>query len=120
TISKEPLAPAFRQNDSNWGDIVSWSVWLLMAAEEKGITQANVDEKLKSEDPDVQRMLGATEELGKMLGLDNKWGHNIIKSVGKSRDVFERNVGEGTMHGLPRGHIELWNAGGMFYSPPFR
>ncbi len=92
TISKEPLAPAFRQNDSNWGDIVSWSVWLLMAAEEKGITQANVDEKLKSEDPDVQRMLGATEELGKMLGLDNKWGYNIIKLVGNYEEVMPLDI----------------------------
>jgi general L-amino acid transport system substrate-binding protein len=120
TISKEPLAPAFRQNDSNWGDIVSWSVWLLMAAEEKGITQANVDEKLKSEDPDVQRMLGATEELGKMLGLDNKWGYNIIKSVGNYGEVFERNLGEGTKLGLTRGPNALWNAGGLIYSPPIR
>ena len=74
TISKEPLAPAVRQNDSNWRDIVSWSVWTLMAAEEKGITQANVEEKLKSEDPEVQRMLGITDELGTMLGLDKASG----------------------------------------------
>ena len=116
----EPLAPAFRQNDSNWGDIVSWSVWLLMAAEEKGITQANVDEKLKSEDPDVQRMLGVTEELGKMLGLDNKWGYNIIKSVGNYGEIFERNVGEGTKLGLTRGPNALWNKGGLIFSPPIR
>ena len=120
TISKEPLAPAFRQNDSAWGDVVSWSVWLLMAAEEKGITQANVDEKLKSEDPDVQRILGTTEELGKMLGLDNKWGYNIIKSVGNYGEVFERNLGEGTKLGLTRGPNALWNAGGLIYSPPIR
>ena len=91
-----------------------------MAAEEKGITQANVDEKLKSEDPDVQRILGTTEELGKMLGLDNKWGYNIIKSVGNYGEIFERNVGEGTKLGLTRGPNALWNKGGLIFSPPIR
>lgn len=120
TISKEPLAPAVRQNDSNWRDIVSWSVWMLMAAEEKGITQANVDEKLKSDDPEIQRMLGASEELGKMLGIDNKWGYNVIKSVGNYGEVFERNIGEKTRLGLTRGPNAQWNAGGLVYAPPFR
>ncbi len=120
TISKEPLAPAVRQNDSAWRDIVSWSVWMLMAAEEKGITQANVDEKLKSEDPEIQRMLGVTDELGPMLGLDKKWGYNIIKSVGNYGEVFERNMGEGTRLGMTRGPNTQWNAGGLLYAPPIR
>lgn len=120
TISKEPLAPAVRQNDSNWRDIMSWSVWLMMAAEEKGITQANVDEMLKSEDPEIQRMLGLGDELGKMLGLDAKWGYNIVKSVGNYGEVFERNIGEKTRLGLTRGPNAQWNAGGLVYAPPFR
>lgn len=120
TISKEPLAPAVRQNDSNWRDIVSWSVWLVMAAEEKGITQANVDEMLKSQDPDIQRMLGVTDELGAMLGLDNKWGYNVIKAVGNYGEIFERNLGEKTRLGLTRGPNAQWNAGGLVYAPPFR
>jgi general L-amino acid transport system substrate-binding protein len=120
TISKEPLAPAVRQNDSAWRDIVSWSVWMLMAAEEKGITQANVDEKLKSEDPEIQRMLGVTDELGPMLGLDKTWGYNIIKAVGNYGEVFERNMGQGTRLGMTRGPNTQWNAGGLLYAPPIR
>lgn len=120
TISKEPLAPAVRQNDSNWRDIVSWSVWLLMAAEEKGITQANVDEKLKSDDPEIQRMLGATDGLGTMLKLDDKWGYNVIKAVGNYSEVFERNLGQETRLGMTRGPNTLWSTGGLLYAPPFR
>jgi general L-amino acid transport system substrate-binding protein len=120
TISKEPLAPAVRQNDSNWRDIVSWSVWTMMAAEEKGITQANVEEKLKSEDPEVQRMLGITDELGTMLGLDKAFGYNIIKNVGNYAEVFDRNLGVQTALGLSRGPNAQWNNGGLLYAPPFR
>ncbi|WP_429811592.1 amino acid ABC transporter substrate-binding protein [Ensifer sp. B1-9] len=120
TISKEPLAPAVRQNDSNWRDIVSWSAWMLMAAEERGITQANVDEMTKSEDPEIQRMLGVNEELGKMLNLDNKWGYNIIKGVGNYGEVFERNLGTKTALGLTRGPNTRWSEGGLLYAPPFR
>ncbi|MGO4835740.1 amino acid ABC transporter substrate-binding protein, partial [Rhizobiaceae sp. 2RAB30] len=120
TISKEPLAPAVRQNDSNWRDIVSWSAWMMMAAEEKGITQANVDEMLKSQDPEIQRMLGATDELGLMLGLDKAWGYNIIKNVGNYAEVFDRNLGEKTALGLSRGPNAQWSNGGLLYAPPFR
>lgn len=120
TISKEPLAPAVRQNDSNWRDIVSWSAWMLMAAEEKGITQANVDEKLKSDDAEVQRMLGVTDDLGPMLKLDKAWGYNVIKAVGNYGEVFERNLGEKTKLGMTRGPNTQWNQGGLLYAPPFR
>lgn len=120
TISKEPLAPAVRQNDSNWRDIVSWSAWMMMAAEEKGITQANVDEELKSEDPEIQRMLGGADGLGPMLGLDKNWGYNVIKHVGNYAEVFDRNLGEKTALGLSRGPNSLWNTGGLLYPPPFR
>lgn len=120
TISKEPLAPAVRQNDSNWRDIVSWSAWTMMAAEEKGITQANVDEMLKSQDPEIQRMLGVTDELGPMLGLDKAWGYNIIKNVGNYAEAFDRNLGEKTALGLSRGPNAQWSNGGLLYAPPFR
>jgi len=120
TISKEPLAPTIRQNDSNWRDIVNWSVYALIAAEEKGITQGNVEDHLKSEDPEVQRMLGVNGDFGKMLGLDNKWAYNIIKSVGNYAEVFDRNLGPKTRLGLSRGPNELWTKGGLLYAPPFR
>jgi general L-amino acid transport system substrate-binding protein len=109
-----------RANDSNWRDIVSWSVYALFAAEEYGITQANLDEKAKSADPEIQRMMGVTGDFGKMLGLDNKWAYNVIKSVGNYGEMFERNLGEKTALGLTRGPNKLWTQGGMIYSPPFR
>jgi general L-amino acid transport system substrate-binding protein len=120
TISKEPLAPAIRQNDPNWRDIVNWTVYALIAAEEKGITQANVESQLKSEDPEIQRMLGANGDFGKMLNLDNKWAFNIIKSLGNYGEVFDRNLGPKTRLGLTRGPNKLWTEGGLLYSPPFR
>jgi len=120
TISKEPLAPTIRQNDPNWRDILNWSVYALIGAEEKGVTQANVDEFLKSEDPEVQRMLGVNGDFGKMLGLDNKWAYNIVKSVGNYAEVFDRNLGPKTRLGLSRGPNELWTKGGLLYAPPFR
>ena len=120
TISKEPLAPAIRQNDPNWRDIVNWTVYALIAAEEKGITQANVESHLKSEDPEIQRMLGANGDFGKMLNLDNKWAFNIIKSLGNYAEVFDRNLGPKTRLGLTRGPNKLWTEGGLLYSPPFR
>ena len=120
TISKEPLAPAIRQNDPNWRDIVNWTVYALIAAEEKGITQANVDSHLKSEDPEIQRILGTNGDFGKMLNLDNKWAFNIIKSLGNYAEVFDRNLGPKTRLGLTRGPNKLWTEGGLLYSPPFR
>jgi general L-amino acid transport system substrate-binding protein len=120
TISKEPLAPTIRQNDSNWRDIVSWSVYALIGAEEKGIKQDNVDSLVKSEDPEIQRMLGTSGDFGKMLGLDNKWAYNIIKTVGNYGEVFDRNLGPNTRLGLTRGPNKLWTEGGLMYAPPFR
>lgn len=120
TISKEPLAPVVRQNDSNWRDIVSWTVNALIAAEEYGITKGNVDEQLKSKDPEIQRLLGVNGDLGKMLSLDNKWAYNAIKQLGNYGELFERHLGEKTPLGLTRGPNQLWNKGGLIYSPPFR
>ncbi|MCA0417796.1 MAG: amino acid ABC transporter substrate-binding protein, partial [Proteobacteria bacterium] len=109
TISKEPLAPVVRQNDSNWRDIVSWTVNALIAAEEYGITKGNIDEQLKSKDPETQRLLGVNGDLGKMLNLDNKWAYNAIKQLGNYGELFERHLGEKTPLGLTRGPNQLWN-----------
>ncbi len=119
-ISQEPLAPAMRQNDSNWRDIVSWTIYALVTAEEKGIKQDNVDAFAASHDPEVQRLLGITGGFGKMLGLDNKWAYNVIKAIGNYGEIFDRNVGRSSPLGLKRGANKLWTEGGLIYSPPFR
>jgi general L-amino acid transport system substrate-binding protein len=107
-ISKEPLAPAVRQGDDQFYDIMRWSVYALLQAEEKGITSKNVDDMLKSEDPDIKRFLGVTPGNGKALGLDEKWAYNIIKTVGNYGEIFERNVGKGSPLKLERGLNDLW------------
>jgi general L-amino acid transport system substrate-binding protein len=119
-ISKEPLAPCVRQGDEQWFDIVKWSVYALINAEELGITSKNVDDMLKSEDPDVQRFLGVVPGNGKALGLDEKWAYNIIKQVGNYGEIFERNVGKNTALRLERGLNALWTKGGLMYAPPFK
>jgi general L-amino acid transport system substrate-binding protein len=119
-ISKEPLAPAVRHGDDQWYDIVNWSVNAMIEAEEQGITSKNVDEMLKSTDPNIQRLLGVTPGMGKALGLDEKWAYNIIKQVGNYGEIFERNVGKNTALKLERGLNALWIYGGLMYSPPFR
>jgi general L-amino acid transport system substrate-binding protein len=119
-ISKEPLAPAVRHGDNQWKDIVTYSVYAMINAEELGITQKNVDAMLRSENPKVQRFLGVTEGNGKALGLDEKFAYNIIKQVGNYGEVFERNVGVKTPLGLARGLNALWTDGGLMYSPPFK
>jgi general L-amino acid transport system substrate-binding protein len=120
TISKEPLAPAVRQGDDEWSDIVRWVVYALIAAEEKGITAQNVDEKANSEDPEVKRMLGATPGMGKALGLDEKWAYNAVKAVGNYGQIFERNVGTQSPLKLDRGLNALWTHEGLMYAIPIR
>jgi general L-amino acid transport system substrate-binding protein len=119
-ISKEPLAPAVRHGDDQWKDIVNYSVLAMIAAEEMGITSKNVDEMLKSTNPEVQRFLGVVPGNGKALGLDEKWAYNIVKLVGNYGEVFERNVGSKTPLALERGLNALWTKGGLMYSPPFK
>jgi len=119
-ISKEPLAPAVRHGDDQFRDIVDFAVLAMINAEEMGITSKNLDEKMKSKDPMVQRFLGVIEGNGKSLGLDEKWAYNIIKQVGNYGEVFERNVGVNTTLGLERGLNALWTNGGLMYSPPFK
>lgn len=119
-ISKEPLAPAIRQGDDQWADVVRWVVYALIEAEEKGITAKNLDEMLKSEDPEVKRLLGATPGMGKALGLDEKWAYNGIKSVGNYGEIFDRNVGKDSPLKLERGLNALWKQGGLMYAMPIR
>ena len=119
-ISKEPLGPATRQGDDQWSDIVTWVLNATITAEEKGITQANVDKMKSSKDPEVLRLLGVEGSQGKELGLSNDWAYNIIKSVGNYGEIFERNIGTKTPIGLSRGQNALWTNGGLLYSPPFR
>ncbi len=119
-ISKEPLAPAVRQGDDQFKDIIDFSVLAMIDAEELGITSKNVDEMLKSKNPAIQRFLGVSPGNGKALGLDEKWAYNIIKQVGNYGEVFERNVGINTKLGIKRGLNALWTNGGLMYSPPFK
>ncbi|MGD9045050.1 MAG: amino acid ABC transporter substrate-binding protein [Desulfobacterales bacterium] len=119
-ISKEPLAPVVRHGDDQWFDIVNWTVQALLQAEEFGITSANVDEMLKSENPAIQRFLGVTPGMGKALGLDEKWAYNAIKQVGNYGEIYERNVGPNTPLALKRGLNALWTEGGIMYPAAFR
>jgi general L-amino acid transport system substrate-binding protein len=115
-ISKEPLAPVVRHGDDQWDDIVRWAVYALIEAEEKGITQKNVDDKLKSDDPNVKRMLGVTPGMGKALGLDEKWAYNEIKLVGNYGEIFDRTLGKDTELKFERGLNNLWTQGGLMYA----
>ena len=120
-ISKEPLGPMVRRGDDEWFAIVKWVIYGLLEAEEYGVTQANVDElKASSADPVVQRLLGATDDTGKLLGLDKEWMARAIKATGNYGEMFERNVGPKSALGLPRGVNKLWNQGGLMYAYPIR
>lgn len=120
-ISKEPLAPVVRHGDDQWLDIVTWTVNGLIAAEEKGITRENAAKlAAESQDPEVQRMLGTSEDLGSQLGLDKEWLLRAITAVGNYGEIFDRNLGPGTPLDLERGQNSLWTEGGLLYSPPFR
>jgi general L-amino acid transport system substrate-binding protein len=116
---KDPMGPVIRQGDAQWRDIVNWSVYALMAAEEFGITSKNVDEMKKSTNADISRLLGTTDDLGKTLGLDKEWAYRIIKQVGNYGEVFERNLGKGSPLKLERGLNKQWKDGGLIYAPPF-
>lgn len=119
-ISKEPLGPFVRQGDDQWLNVVKWTLQALINAEELGLTSANVDEELKSTNPNVQRLLGVTPGAGKNLGLDEKWAYNIIKQVGNYGESFERNVGQGSPLKINRGLNAQWNEGGLLYGLPVR
>jgi general L-amino acid transport system substrate-binding protein len=121
-ISKEPLGPLVRHGDSEWGDIVRWTLNALISAEEFGVTSANVAELAsgRTDSPEVNRLLGTEGNLGEMIGLDADWAVRVISAVGNYGEVFEKNIGEKTPIGLARGLNALWTDGGILYTPPFR
>ena len=119
-ISKEPLGPMVRRGDDEWLAISKWVLYGLIEAEEYGITQANVESMKKSTDPQVGRMLGSTEDLGKHLGLDKEWLARAITATGNYGEIFERNLGPKTAIGLPRGLNNQWNKDGLMYAMPIR
>ena len=119
-ISKEPLASSVRKGDSQWGTIVRWVHYAMVDAEENGVNTKNVDEMLKSPNPEVRRMLGVEGKFGEGLGISNDWVVNIIRQVGNYGEVFDRNVGAGSPLKLPRGLNNLWSKGGLQYAPPIR
>jgi len=119
-ISKEPLGPLVRQGDQEWEDVVRWTHFVMVNAEEAGITSRNVDEMLTSKSKEVKRILGVEGYIGPMLGLGMKFGYNIIKHVGNYGESYERNVGPNTPLALERGLNKLWKDGGVMYVPPIR
>ena len=120
-ISKEPLGPMVRRGDDEWFAIVKWTIYGLLEAEEYGVTSQNVDAlKTSSTDPVVGRILGTTEDSGKLLGLDRDWLARAIKTTGNYGEIFERNVGPKSVLQLPRGLNNLWNKGGLQYAIPIR
>ncbi len=120
-ISKEPLGPLVRHGDSEWEDIVRWTLNALIAAEELGITAENVDEMAKGTDnPEINRLLGAEGEYGSMMGLPKDWAVNAIKANGNYGEIFAKYIGADTDVGLERGLNALWTQGGLMYTPPFR
>ena len=106
--------------DQQFADIVRWTQYAMLEAEEYGIAQANVDEMLKSENPTIKRILGVTPGMGKALGVDEKWVFNIVKQVGNYGESFERNLGQGSALKMERGLNNLWTKGGLQYAPPIR
>ena len=118
-ISKEPLGPSVRKDDVAWFQIVQWTHYALVEAEELGVTQANVDAMLKSPNPDIRRLLGVEGDYGKQLGLKNDWAYQIVKAVGNYGESFDRNVGMGSPIKIARGLNALWTKGGLQYAPPF-
>jgi general L-amino acid transport system substrate-binding protein len=119
-ISKEPLSPFVRQGDSQWFDVIRWTHFAMLIAEEDGITKANVDEMLKSSTPEIRRVLGVEQNFGEQLGLTKDWVYRIVKHVGNYGEVFDHDVGEGSPLKIKRGLNALWTKGGLQYAPPIR
>ncbi|MDE5454410.1 transporter substrate-binding domain-containing protein [Bradyrhizobium sp. CSA112] len=119
-ISKEPLGPMVRHGDDQWFDIVKWTLYAMVGAEELGMTQKNIDEMVKSDKPEVKRAVGTDGNLGEQLGLTKDWMVRVVKAVGNYGESFERNVGSGSKLGIARGLNNLWSKGGIQYAPPIR
>ncbi len=119
-ISKEPLGPVVRQGDDGWFNIVRWTLFAMINAEENGVTTANVDEMKTSTDQNIRRLLGLEGVKGAGLGLNDDWAYQVIRQVGNYGEVFERNIGSSSPLKIDRGLNALWNRGGILYAPPFR
>ncbi|HEX9396815.1 MAG TPA: amino acid ABC transporter substrate-binding protein [Burkholderiales bacterium] len=116
-ISKEPLGPAVRHGDDRWFDIVKWSLFAMIEAEELGLNSTNIQGQENNVNPSIQRFVGASGDIGKLLGLDNRWAVNIVKQVGNYAESFDANL---KPLGFERGLNRLWNQGGLMYVPPIR
>jgi general L-amino acid transport system substrate-binding protein len=116
-ISKEPLAYMVRKGDDKWFDIVRWTFFAQLIAEEYDVTSKNVDTHMTSTIPEVRRLLGLEGDMGKALGLDNKWAYNMVRQVGNYGEIWDRNI---AVLGVPRGLNKLWKDGGLQYAPPMR
>jgi general L-amino acid transport system substrate-binding protein len=119
-ISKEPLGPVVRQGDDTWEDLVRWTHQAMLDAEELGVTKSNVDDQLKSANPEVRRLLGVEGQFGQSIGLTNDWAYRIVKHIGNYGESFERNVGQGSPLKIARGLNSLWTKGGLQYGIPVR
>ena len=119
-VSKEPLGPLVRQGDPKWGDIVRWSLFAMINAEELGITSKNIRRMRGDKNPKIRRFVGREGALGKNLGLKKEWAYNIVRQVGNYGESFERNLGGGSPLGIKRGLNDLWTKGGLIYAPPIR
>lgn len=119
-ISKEPLGPVVRHGDNQFADIVRWTQYAMLEAEEYGISSKTIDDMLKSDNPAIKRILGVTPGMGKALGVDEKWVYTIVKQVGNYGEAFERNLGDSTPLKIDRGMNRLWSQGGLQYAPPIR
>jgi general L-amino acid transport system substrate-binding protein len=119
-ISKEPLGPVVRQGDDEWFNVVRWTMYATIQAEELGVSSSNVDAMLKSENPSIKRLLGTSGKAGENLGLKSDWAYQIVKQVGNYAEMFDRNVGKDSPLNIDRGINKLWNQGGLMYPMPIR
>jgi general L-amino acid transport system substrate-binding protein len=119
-ISKEPLSPAVRQGDDAWEELIRWVHYAMLDAEEFGVTKANVDDQLKSTNPEIRRLLGVEGQFGQSIGLTNNWAYRVVKHIGNYGESFERNVGQGSPLKIARGLNALWTKGGLQYGLPIR
>ncbi|MGK2871514.1 MAG: amino acid ABC transporter substrate-binding protein [Alphaproteobacteria bacterium] len=119
-ISKEPLGPVVRHGDNQWGDIVSWTLYTMLNAEELGLNSGNVAGMRESDNPEIRRVLGTEGKFGEGMGLSDDWAYNIIAKVGNYAEMFDRNVGKDSPLGIPRGLNALYTQGGIQYAPPIR
>jgi general L-amino acid transport system substrate-binding protein len=119
-ISKEPLSPAVRQGDDRWFKIVQWTHFVMLNAEELGVTSKTIEQAMNSDNPEIRRLVGLDGSAGTDIGLSSDWAARVIRLVGNYDEVFERNVGTGSKLGIPRGINQLWTHGGIQYAPPIR